>query len=134
MNSPDARTDGRSRRSNGVGKGRTVFAGVDGRTLEYRRFRDVEAEVLADLGGADATSEGERLLARKAASLTVQTERLDARVAAGEAVDGEDYVRLANCLTRVLLALGLRRRARDVTPSLADYLDQKRHSDARAAG
>lgn len=108
--------------SNGVGRERSIFADVDGRSVSYRRFRDCELALVQDLGGYDNTSEAEKLLCRKAASLTVQTESYDARVAAGEAVDGEDYVRLTNALTRVLLALGLRRRAKDVTPGLHDYL------------
>lgn len=106
-----------------VSNGRALFLeGVDGRTAAARRYRDVQAAIVADLGGDDAISEGERQLVRTAASLAVQREQADARVAAGDKVDAEDYVRIVNALTRVLQAIGLRRRAKDVTPSLHEHL------------
>ena len=77
---------------------------------------------MSDLGGADVISEGERQLARRAASLSVYSETIEARMAQGEEIDSDDWVRVTNVLTRVLTAIGLQRRQRDATPSLHDYI------------
>jgi len=80
---------------------------------------------LADLGGQDHVSEAERSIIRRAATLTVELERLELKFAtAGEAdpIDLELYQRTANSLRRLLEAVGIQRRPRDVTPPLRDYL------------
>jgi hypothetical protein len=89
---------------------------IDGRSPAARRFRDLFHAVIADLGGMGNTSEGERQLARRAAALSVQCELAEATMAKGAAIDTEDYVRLVNGLNRTLGSIGLKRRARDVTP------------------
>jgi hypothetical protein len=76
----------------------------------------VYAEITSDLGGADAISEGERQLARRAASLAVYSENLEARLANGDEVDSEDWVRVINALNRTFSSIGLGRRPRDATP------------------
>jgi hypothetical protein len=69
----------RSRVSNGsalfvVGKGTSAFA---------RRFADILGEIVNDLGGPDQLSEGQRQLARRAASLSLACERLEAVICDG---------------------------------------------------
>jgi len=111
----------RSRLSNGT----HILPGVDGRSTWVRRLRDLMGLHLADLGGEDATSEAERSIIRRAATLTVELERLELRFArAGEASPEEIdlYQRTASTIRRLHEAVGLQRRPRDVTPSLADYL------------
>jgi len=71
------------------------------------------------MSGEDNTSAAERSIVRRAAVLTVELERLEARFAsAGEAtaVDLDLYIRASGNLRRLLEAVGLHRRARDVTP------------------
>jgi hypothetical protein len=100
-----------------------LIQGVDGRSALARRFRDVHNEILADLGGADFVSEGERQLARRAAALAVYCETLEAKLANGEPVDSEDWVRVVNALNRTFASIGLRRRARRTDePRLHDVL------------
>src|SRR6476659_5552343 len=73
---------GRSRMSNGP----AVLPGVDGRSTWARRLRDLIGLHLSDLGGNDAVSEAERSIIRRAATLTVELERLELAFAlAGEA-------------------------------------------------
>lgn len=108
-----------------VTNGRTLFAaGGDMRGPWARRLRDLFDLHLADLGGPDAVSEAERSIVRRAAVLTVELERIEARFAVGKGADDDLdlYQRTAGNLRRLLESVGLRRRPRDVTPSLEDYL------------
>ena len=91
-------------------------------------------EHLADLGGVDNTSAAERSIIRRAATLSVELDRMEAQFAmAGEAspADLECYQRGANTLKRLLQAVGLQRRAKPVA-SLQDYLREK-YGPIRAA-
>jgi hypothetical protein len=101
---------------------------VDGRSTWVRRLRDLIGLHLSDLGGDGVVSEAERSLVRRIATLTVELERLEAVFAvAGEATpDQLDlYQRTASALRRLLEAVGIGRRARDVgcTPSVAAYIE-----------
>ena len=97
--------------------------GVDGRTAIARRWRDLYGEIIADLGGAAALSEVERQLARRCATLSVEAEAMEAASAGGDGeLDVDRYVVLTNALGRAASKIGLRRRARDVTPDLQDYV------------
>jgi hypothetical protein len=92
-----------------------------------RRFCDVQYLHLSDLGGLPAASEAERSLVRRVAVITIELERLEAKLSEIEdpSPDILDlYQRLTNSLRRVLetLARGLSRRPRDVTPDLNSYL------------
>jgi hypothetical protein len=112
---------GRSRMSNGS----AVLPGVDGRSTWVRRLRDLIGLHLSDLGGDDAVSEAERSIVRRVATLTVELERMEAVFAvAGEASPEQIdlYQRTANSLRRLLEAVGLQRRARDISPTLSDLL------------
>jgi hypothetical protein len=108
-----------------VTNGKTLLQGVDGRSTWVRRLRDLMSLHLVDLGGETNTSEAERSIIRRAATLTVELERLELKFAlAGEAdpVDLELYQRVANSLRRLLEAVGIARRPRNITPKLSDYL------------
>ena len=100
--------------------------GVDGRSVIARRFRDLVAAIVEDLGGVDAITEGELQLVRRAASLCVQCELLEAEAARGAALEIDSYVKLVNALNRTLGSIGLKRRPRDVTPDLRDYVETQR--------
>jgi hypothetical protein len=109
-----------------VTNGRTLFAdGGDMRSPWARRLRDLICLHISDLGGIEAVSEAERSIVRRAATITVELERLEARFATAEAATADEldlYVRAAGNLRRLLESLGLRRRPRDVTPTLGDYV------------
>jgi hypothetical protein len=123
----DSKKSGRSRISNGS----ALLPGVDGRSAWVRRCKDVINAHIADLGGLDNCSAAERSIVRRAAVLTTELEVLESRFAkAGEAssLDLETYQRCANSLRRLLEAVGLQRRPRNLNPKLDDLLLE--HADA----
>ena len=121
---------GRSRVTNGS----TAFVEADGRGPWARRWRDVLAEITSDLGGADFLSEGQRQLIRRAATISIACERMEGEAAAGREIDLEEYGRLTDRLGRAFHRLGLERRPRDVTPSLAQILAQEDDAEEEASG
>ncbi len=106
-----------------VSNGSQLFVdNVDGRSKEARRFRDVLAEIISDLGGADGLSEGQRQLARRCALMSVECEKMEAKSVAGEAIDLDVFGQLSDRIGRAFQRLGLKRTKRDVTPDLASYI------------
>jgi hypothetical protein len=108
-----------------ISNGSAVLPGVDGRSTWVRRLRDLVSLHLNDLGGDDAVSEAERSIVRRVATLTVELERMEAGFAmAGEALPEQLdlYQRTAGNLRRLLEAIGLERRSRNVTRSVAEYV------------
>jgi hypothetical protein len=118
----DQTLKGKSAISNGT---RLFIDGLDGRSALARRYRDLVAEFVSDLGGADVISAAQRAIVRRAASLCVWCEAVEVRLAAGEEIDIAPYTTAANSLRRLVVDIGLERRARDVTPSLDAYLRAK---------
>jgi len=121
----------RSRVSNG---GKTL-PGIDGRTLIARRYRDIASAIAADQAGADRLSEARLQLVRRFAAAACIAEGMEARLAAGEEIDIAQHALLCSSLVRLVQRIGIDRRLRDVTPSLADYLAaaQPVQIDAEAA-
>ncbi|MDM8167015.1 hypothetical protein [Roseovarius sp.] len=109
------------------GSGAIVLAGVDGRSMMARRFREIVTGFEDDLGG-DLT-EAQRQVIARAATLAVWCEDRETELARGETFDAGQYATIANCLRRLLADLGLERRARDITPQLSDYLKSKQAND-----
>lgn len=109
----------RSRISNGS----AVLEGVDGRSAPARRYRDVLAELISDLGGDP--SGAQNAIARRASALCVVCEQAEAEMVAGGVLDLAEFTTAANSLRRLLSDLGLERRAKDITPSLSQYLASK---------
>ena len=121
----------KNRQRSRVSNGSVLLPGVDGRSSWVRRCKDVIAAHLSDLGGLDNCSAAEHSIVRRAAVLTTELEVLEVRFAkAGEAssLDLETYQRCANSLRRLLEAIGLQRRPRDVSLTLNQI--QAEHVDA----
>src|SRR5262245_34925760 len=111
-----------------VTNGKALFAqGGDGRGPWARRMRDVIELHISDLGGIEAASEAQKSIIRRAATLTIELERLEAKFSAGKAFDTDldMYQRCSNSLRRLLEAVGIQRRPRDVTPSVSEDLASK---------
>jgi hypothetical protein len=90
-----------------------------------RRLKDLVRLYTSDLGGPDNCSEAEASILRRAAALTVECERLEQVMALAEDVNPEVvglYSRASNTLRRHLEATGLRRRLKDVTPSVEKFI------------
>jgi hypothetical protein len=99
--------------------------GIDGRSIYARRLADLIALHETDLGGTLNCSEAERALIRRASVLVVELEHLETRFAAAGSAEPDAlqlYSTTANTLRRLLQTVGLQRRARDVTPTLQEYL------------
>ena len=66
-----------------VSNGRSLFITGPETSAAARRFRDILAEIVSDLGGHDGLSEAQRQLARRGASLSLACERLEAIICGG---------------------------------------------------
>ena len=125
-----------SRVRSAISNGTALLAELDHRSAWARRWRDIQAAHIADLGGEDALTEAERILIRRASMLCLQLELQERRFALNE--DGLAstkqilcYQRCTNTLRRTLEALGLQRRARDVSPpTLEQYARQRQRLEA----
>src|SRR5215831_4189540 len=67
----------RSRVSNGV----DILPDVDGRSAVARRYRDIAAQIIADMGGAAQCAEARIQLIRRFAAAAVLAEQMEARLA-----------------------------------------------------
>ena len=83
--------------------------------MAARRFHDVLEQIMSDLGGADSLSEGQRQLARKAATMAMQCELMEAEAVAGRDFDIECFGQLTDRLGRCFQRLGLKRVAKPVS-------------------
>ena len=99
-----------------------MLPGLDGRSATARRFRDLVNAFVADMGGLERCSEVRLGLVRRLAATTVQAEMLEARMVNGDAIDIATLCTLASTTVRLSQRLGLERRARNVTPSVGQYL------------
>jgi hypothetical protein len=97
--------------------GNRQFAqGGDGRGAWVRRWRDLTELHIADLGPESSLSEGQLSLCRRAATIEVQLEQMEAAMSLGDPVEFDVYNRGAGNLRRILESIGLERTARTVNP------------------
>jgi hypothetical protein len=110
-----------------VSNGNRLFAPetVDGRSVAARRFYDVLHQILEDLGGGEHLSEAQRQLARRAATMSMQCELMEAEAVAGRPFDIYCFGQLSDRLGRCLERIGIERKVRDITPTLQNYLQAK---------
>jgi hypothetical protein len=105
-----------------VPNGQLPFIEGDARLKISRRFRNVLASIVTDLGGVERLSEGQKQMARRCAMLSVECEKMESAAVAGLPFDVDRYGLLTDRLGRAFQRLGLRRIAHDVTPDLGVYL------------
>jgi len=117
----DRKSHGRTRVSNRV----ELFAGVDGRSLIARRYRDIANAMAVDMGGADRLSEAKLQLVRRFSATAVLAEGLEAKLVRGEQIDIQEHALLCSTLTRLVQRIGVDRIPRDISPSLDQYLEQR---------
>jgi hypothetical protein len=96
--------------------------GVDIGTRAGRHFRDLVSDLAAELGGVDRLSVIDLALVRSAAMDIMRQEEMSGALMRGEAIDHEELTRAGNSARSALTKLGIKRAARDATPSLAEYL------------
>jgi hypothetical protein len=115
----DPKSHGRDRVSNG----RDILPGLtDGRSIIARRYKTIASAILVDQGGAEQCSEARKQLIRRFSAAAVLSEQLEARLCNGEAIDVTQHALLVSSLVRIARQIGVDRVARDVTPSLSEYL------------
>lgn len=107
-----------------VSNGRRLHVRPVGDSAWSRRFRDLLAEITSDLGGADHLSEGQKQLARRCATISLECEKLEVRAVTGQQIDLDTYGQLTDRLGRAFGRLGLKRVARDVE-TLEQYLSRE---------
>jgi hypothetical protein len=106
-----------------VTNGKDLLPGIDGRSTVARRFHDIVTAILVDQGGIDRCAESRLQLIRRFAAAAVIAEQMEARLANGEEINIAEHAQLASTLVRIAQRIGIDRRARNITPSLPDYLD-----------
>jgi hypothetical protein len=95
---------------------------LDLRTNAAKKVRQLISIWENELGGADNMTESLRQLIQRAALLSVLIESSEAEWLAGGALAESTYFTAINSQRRILLALGLDRRSRDISLTLSDYL------------
>lgn len=103
-----------------VTNGSILLQGVDGRSSWARRARDLIEAHVADLGGHNMCSEGERSIVRRISVMTVELERMEQKFALADEINGQEldlYQRTAGSLRRLLESVGIQRRPRSVGAS-----------------
>jgi hypothetical protein len=103
----------RSRASNRPGR----LPGVDGRSEQARRFRDLTCGLRGDIGRA--LSAAEESLIDQAAALMIQREVMTAAGALGGGIETKELVRISGAVGRTLAALGLTQRPERITRARA---------------
>jgi hypothetical protein len=117
---------GRTRISNG----RDVLPDVDGRSIIARRYRDITSAIFVDQGGIEQCSESRQQLIRRFAAAAVLAEQMESKLARGEDIDIQQHALLCSSLVRLAQRIGIDRVAKDLTPTLAEYLAQKESEHA----
>lgn len=107
----------RKRSASAVTNGSKAFIVGDGNSPWYRRWKDLLALHVEDLGGEALLSEAQISLCRRAATLEVELERIEGQLSLGNDADLDAYNRHAGGLRRILETLGIQRAKRDLTPS-----------------
>jgi hypothetical protein len=98
---------------------------LDGRTRARKQFDAIASGIAADLGGEDRLSTVQKHLVEAFAGCALTLNDINARVLLGEPVDLLAYSQAVSTLVRVAAKIGVGRVPRDVTPTLADYLQQQ---------
>ena len=113
------------RQRSAVTNGRRLFVEGDGNSAWSRRYRDLIAGHISDMGGRSLLSEAQVSLIKRASAIEVELELAEGKLSRGEEVDLDAFTRAASHLRRILESLGMKRVARDVTPDPLEYARQQ---------
>ena len=129
-----------SKRRSRITSGARLLPTVRGDSQWGRIMGDVYNSALAHCGGADYVSELQRLQCRRIGALEAELVHAENRIAAARTAGEEPppslldlYCRLSSAQRRHCEALGWQRTARDITPDLRKYIEQK-SADTRVGG
>ncbi len=99
----------------------------DGRSAWARRFRDLVNQIADESGGLAHISELKLQLIRRYATLAIEAEALESKLANGKRVDLDVLARISGHCRRLAQQIGLDRVKPDQTPDLAAIV--KRHAE-----
>lgn len=123
----------KKRTASAVTSGRRLYVDEgDSNSAWSRRYRDLIAGHASDMGGRDRLSAAQLSLVRRVSAIECELERMEARLSQGDEVDLDVFTRSSSHLRRILETLGIERRPRDVTPTLAEYAEAKRRATGDA--
>ena len=106
-----------------ITNGSWILEGVDNRKPMGRRYRDLCMSFADDLGGASKLNPAQETTIRQLAAVIVESEKLQAAIVKGEAVNHEQLVRLSNLQARLIRQLGIKSAgSASSEPDLAAYL------------
>lgn len=109
-----------------LGKVRLLtLSDLDGRTRAAQAARRLHDDLISDMGGEHHVSAGQMELAQRAAVMGALIEDIEARWLRGEKIPLHDYLAATNAQRRVLVTIGLERRARTVTQDPLAYAAAK---------
>jgi len=120
-----------SRKHSAITSGRRLLIGGNSNGAWARRYRDLIAGHVSDLGGRGQLSEGELSLIRRASALECELEVQEAALSRGDPVNLDSFGRLVDRLGRTLQRVGLKRVARPVL-SLREQLELEAEAEAEA--
>jgi hypothetical protein len=117
-----------------TGNGKMLLAGIDQRTLPYREFQDIVADLTCHMG--TDPSAVQQAMIEEAAGLILWCRQARRALLTGEGKFGiAEYCTAVNSLRRMMQDLGQERRMLDITPNLPAYLAQKKsRSDGGRGG
>jgi hypothetical protein len=95
--------------------GPSTIDALDKRTRPFRRYQAISTAILSDMGGEDQTSEIQRQLVSRFATLALSLEAMEASAIEGSAIDLDLFARGAGHFRRLGEALGMKRIPKDVT-------------------
>jgi hypothetical protein len=120
-NNRGALSKGRSRTKQGKARLLTIDS-LDYRTAAYASATKLIETLSGDLGSD--LSEGQKQLVTRVALIGAIVSDFETRWISGEQIALPDYLQACRTQCRLLALLGLQRVARDVTPSVNEYLEQ----------
>jgi len=97
-------------------------AELDGRTTAAKTYDRLEYRICQQLGGYDAITELEHLLVEAVLGSSILMKAEIAQLLLGKDIDRKAFHEACQTIIKSASRLGLQRRARDVTPSLSQYL------------
>ena len=95
---------------------------LDRRCKAALKFDAIASGIAEDLGGDDRLSTVQKHLVEAFAGVALAVNDLNARLLLGEEIDLLEQSQAVSTMVRVAQRIGIRRVARDVSPTLADIL------------
>ena len=99
---------------------------IKSQVRQYRQAAELHCSITpVDQSGIENCSEARQQLIRRFAAAAVLAEQLESKLANGATIDISEHALLCSTLTRLAMRIGIDRVAKDLTPSLDQYLAMK---------